>query len=510
MLGTLLALAANPTTWLVAAVAFLVFELYRRTYIDCYNDDAKTVGYIPFWHWPDPTRLKKNIRNELEYLVKHGQVVRFVNYFAPSERMIIVSDPEVMREIYLGRQWQDFDRAHRTLDLAQLFAGGLILIPNGDKWKEARDLFGRTFTNTTVRTYYPILRKNLDVFMEEIGKKARSGLAFNIQRSFTCYTFDTIARLAFGEDLYTQRGGDNLRYVEAWENLLQFVGLSILVERSIGKWAVPLTGMPQKAQAAADLINGIVLRNIERRKRGEDLDRFSIFDDAMAKGVPDWMLENNNKELLKQLMTFLFAGHDTTASMLSFMVGELATRPEWQKAIRDEVVEAFGDGETSLEKLESCKALNAVMKETLRLYPAAPHGGQRTALHDFDFKWTDRKTGQTKTVHFKEGDLILPSVYITNHHPENWPKNPESFDPQRWMEDPNGGSTHMFSWVPFGGGPRRCLGERLALNEGRLVIAELVRAYKIVPGDDWQLDIDQAGMLIPAGVRVKLVPHGKA
>lgn len=193
--------------------------------------------------------------------------------------------------------------------------------------------------------------------------------------------------------------------------------------------------------------------------------------------------------------------------MLGFWAGELVQHPEWQDRVRAEVLAEFGtDDDLSLEKLETLQTLNATMKEVLRLYPAAPHGGQRTAFEDFDFRWKDPKTGQEKMIHFYKGDLILPSCFITNRHPENWPEHGDEFDPARWLKDPSGGSTHLFSYVPFGNGARKCLGERLAHNEGRLVMAGILRKYKIEPAKGWKLDIDQRAMLIPNGVQVKLVP----
>lgn len=321
-------------------------------------------------------------------------LVRMINVFHPSERMIYIADPDVLREIYrglirwsaehwarrmltfcglpVGSNWQLFTRGHPWLEQAEIFAGGLILIPNGQHWKEARDLFSRTFTNVQIRTYNPILRQKLEAFMEEVDKAGRTGEVFNIQPMFTHFTFGFIVRLVFGEDLDLRPGSADHKYVKAWDELLTSIGLMALMKRSIGEWSWSLTGFPKMMEESKAVLHSLVDRNIARRERGEDLERSSVFDDAMASGkVPGWMLENNNYDLKKQLMTMLFGGHDTTASLLSFMCGALATRPEWQQAIRDEIKEAFGDEETSLEKLEGLKSLNACVKETLRLWPAA-------------------------------------------------------------------------------------------------------------------------------------------
>lgn len=104
----------------------------------------------------------------------------------------------------------------------------------------------------------------------------------------------------------------------------------------------------------------------------------------------------------------------------------------------------------------------------------------------------------------------MPSPYISGRHPANWSKEPDTFNPQRWIDDPQGGALHNFAWVPFGNGQRKCLGEKLAFNEARLVMAELLRKYKVLPAPGWKLTINQASMLNPANVQIRVVPVKKA
>lgn len=216
-----------------------------------------------------------------------------------------------MREIYLGKQWQLFQRAHHTLEFAKLFAGGLILIENGDRWKEARDLFGKSFTNVQVRKYAPLLLEIQDTFMDAIAKASDGGKnEFNIQPYMTKFTFEFICRVLFGERLGTFEGGENEKYLHAWDDLISLSGILAFLQRGLGDWSLNFAGgVKKRVFAGADVLHQIVFRNIKRRERGEDLDRWSIFDEAMGSGkMPQWMLENNYAELLKQLMTMLFGG----------------------------------------------------------------------------------------------------------------------------------------------------------------------------------------------------------
>ncbi|KXS11920.1 cytochrome P450 [Gonapodya prolifera JEL478] len=497
----------------LAAGVYVVWELYRRFVIDIYDDDAVTVPYIPLITYPDITKLNKRVETELGYLRKHNKtVVRFVNIFNPNDRTIIAADTELMREMFVGKDWQRWDRDHDKLTKARVFAGGLILMHNDEKWRAAREIFGRTFTTVAVKQYWPILKSNLDIFMDVIAKKnASSPDGFNIQEYFFKYTFDVISRLTFGEDINCLKGGENEKYIHAWEQLLDLSGQAIAMDIALGPsngtWLSDAIGLKAKIDGHTQTLHEMVKRNQERRAKGIDLDRYSIFDDTMNSGkLPDFM---DDAEMTKQLMTFLFAGHDTTASLLSFLAGCLATRPDYQVKIRAEVNEALAGGEQSLDKIEGLKYLNAAIKETLRLYPAAPHGAQRKVNEDWDVSWNDA-SGQRRLLRLKAGDFVPLGVYHGHHLASNYknrdPARMDAWDPDVFLNDLNGGGNNTFSHVPFGGGPRKCLGEKLSLHETRLVITEILKNYWIAPAEKWTLDIHQPGMLTPANVMVRLYP----
>ncbi|KXS22028.1 cytochrome P450 [Gonapodya prolifera JEL478] len=142
--------------------------------------------------------------------------------------------------------------------------------------------------------------------------------------------------------------------------------------------------------------------------------------------------------------------------------------------------------------------------ETLRLYPAAVNGAQCMATEDWDYTYTGTD-GQTKLILFKANDFIHNGIFASQRYAPNWTKrDPNSIDewnPQWFLDDVNGGGNTAFSQAPFGGGARKCLGEKLAYLEGRTILSELLRKYKIVPAEGWK-----PIMLSTAGVRVHFVP----
>lgn len=219
----------------------------------------------------------------------------------------------------------------------------------------------------------------------------------------------------------------------------------------------------------------------------------------------------NEEHLHYALMSVLFAGHDTTAALLSFLTYELSKRPDLQRLIREEVEEANGPGDlVNLEVLEKCKVLNACIKESLRLRPSAPYGGGRTAFQDFEVAYTDVE-GKPKRIQVTKGSMILPGLHAMQHYPKYWNKDPSVFAPERFYEDVNGGAVNMWTQSPFGQGARRCVGERLALGEARLGIASILRKFQVeqAPREGWTFEEVFAGTIKPNNVFVKLRKIGK-
>lgn len=211
--------------------------------------------------------------------------------------------------------------------------------------------------------------------------------------------------------------------------------------------------------------------------------------------------------------------HQTTAALLSFLTYELATHPEWQQRIRQEVLDAFGkpssndsnnDLITNLDKLEGLPVLNASIKECLRLYPSAPSGAGRGIKQDFTVHYNDVITGKPKTLELYKGDFLRPSMYIAQTFPAYW--NAEfgsvlDFNPDRFLKDTNGGAASMWAFAPFGHGGRRCAGERLALAEARLCISELVRRYEFAMQPGFKVKVLNTGTIKARdGVKVVLKP----
>lgn len=183
----------------------------------------------------------------------------------------------------------------------------------------------------------------------------------------------------------------------------------------------------------------------------------------------------SERDICSELLLLLWAGHDTVASLLTWICYELAGHPELAERARREISLAAGAAaEGSPEQLRQLPLLDRIIKEGERLHPPAP-GGFRGVCESFEYGgWTIPK-----------GWLAMYSTVYTHHMPELW-REPERFDPDRYAAPREEGRGVPFSLVGFGGGPRICIGLALAQMEMRLVLLELLRGY------EWELAAGQS------------------
>ncbi|MEO8082646.1 MAG: cytochrome P450 [Ardenticatenales bacterium] len=187
-----------------------------------------------------------------------------------------------------------------------------------------------------------------------------------------------------------------------------------------------------------------------------------------------------------QLLTMLIAGHDTATALLAWAIVALAQHPDVQSRARAEVVAVLGDAPPTAETAGRLPYLEQVIKETLRLYPPI-HVGNRRAARDLEFEGH----------RIAKGTRVLFSIFLTQRHPAHWP-DPERFDPERFdmalrsAPDP-------FTYLPFGGGPRFCIGTAMARIEARVVLARLLQRYEWSMAPGARVTLRMGATLEPGG-----------
>jgi cytochrome P450 len=175
-------------------------------------------------------------------------------------------------------------------------------------------------------------------------------------------------------------------------------------------------------------------------------------------------------EVRNQVLIFLVAGHETTATSLGFTLHLLATHPEVQTRARAEVDAVLGDRTPEATDMDALPYLTMVSKEAMRLYPAASVISRRSAAEC-----------EIDGHRMPAGSDILIAPWVTHRNPDLWP-DPDRFDPERFTPQQEA-DRHRYAWFPFGGGPRACIGQHLAMLESVLTLATLLSHFQFDPVD---------------------------
>ena len=179
----------------------------------------------------------------------------------------------------------------------------------------------------------------------------------------------------------------------------------------------------------------------------------------------------NDQQLRDEVMTMLFAGHETTANALAWTWYLLSQHPDIEHRLHSELDEVLGGAIPTLEHLPKLNYTRMVIEEAIRLYPP----GWAFARHTVG----DDEIGGYR---IPANSLIWVSPYVTQRHPDFW-ENPEKFDPERFTPERSAGRPR-FAYFPFGGGPHQCIGNAFAMMEAQLLLATIAQRYhlQLVPG----------------------------
>ncbi|MFB7285717.1 cytochrome P450 [Actinacidiphila glaucinigra] len=246
----------------------------------------------------------------------------------------------------------------------------------------------------------------------------------------------------------------------------------------------PTPGNRRAAAATAELY-AVCDEIIERRRAegGDGQDLLSLL--ASARDEDGRPLDP--AEIRDQVLIFLLAGHETTATSLAFALHLLARHPEAQSRARDEIDRVLGGRVPGAADLDALPHLTAVLKEAMRLYPAAPVIGRRSVA-------ATRIGG----LPVPAGADVIVVPWVIHRHPGHWTE-PDRFDPGRFTPQAEA-ARHRYAWLPFGGGPRACIGKHFSLLESVLALAVLLRGHELTA-------VDQD---VPLGAGITLQARGPA
>jgi cytochrome P450 len=401
--------------------------------------------------------------NPVEVLSKYtellGDTFRF--YLGGIKEAIVTIDPVVIQHV-LKTNWENYHKSHIQKKRMGHFLGKGLLTTEGEAWKTQRRLIQSGFERKQLEILSSIMQDSLDDSLQDFDRQARVG-PVDIYPLMMKITFAMVGKSLFGAELKKE---DIELISEAISTVQEF-----MVRQTIQPYLNPWFAVSGEQRKHEDMRNrafGILGDYIQRRRTEEPgHDLLQILLDARysdGTGMSDELV-------ISESMQLLVAGHETSSNALSWTLYLLSTHPDCAERVRQEFDAVLGDRPLQFSDVPKFEFTTQVINEALRLYPPF-WMVDRMAL-------TDDNAGG---IDIPRGSTVVVFVYGTHHSPKYW-ENPETFNPERFAK----GKEKLnvpYSHLPFGAGPRGCIGGNYAMLQMLMILSALVRKYdfELIPG----------------------------
>ncbi|XP_076293769.1 cytochrome P450 9e2-like [Lasioglossum baleicum] len=395
----------------------------------------------------------------------------FYNFITPT---IVIRDPELITSIAVKNFDHFTDHAGYVNKEMDPLMGKNLGALRGDRWREMRKLLSPAFTSSKMKSMFKLIidcAEKTSAFIAEGSKKGRD---WDMQDIFRRYANDVVATCSFGIAVDSMNDPDNVFYKLGREslNFSTWVSLKILTGRSFPTIS-RLLGIKIFGSKPRKFFTKVVAETtrIREEKGIHKPDMIQLMLDSRDKDGNRLSVD----EMTNQAFVFFLAGFETTATMMCLVAQLIATNPEIKSKVLLEVEEAhrkMAEGQPTYDVIRDMTYLDVVIDETLRMYPIASFL-DRICVKEFELP--PAKPG-AKSVTVKPGESLwfLPTGI---HHDSKYYKDPENFRPERFLN----GEVSANTYIPFGLGPRVCIGNRFAIMESKILFCLLLKNCVLGP-----------------------------
>ncbi|MGA9383124.1 MAG: cytochrome P450 [Phormidium sp.] len=427
-------------------------------------------------------RLIKFVTQPVKYVEDFAKIYgdSFTVWGRNGTPLIYFSQPEALQAIFAA-DGNHLEAGGGNVGLSFLLGTNSLLALGGERHQRERQLLTPPFHGERMRNY----GQTIEEITQQVINEWKIGKSFNIRHSMQEISLRVILRVVFGLD-----EGENLQQLRhKISSVLEFLGSPLLsfalffgfLQKDLGAWSPWGWALRQIKE-----IDDIVYALIRERRAENNSNRQDILSLMMS--ARD---ENNQPmtdvELRDELMTLLIAGHETTASGLTWALYWIDRLPKVQEKLLSELATLGENPDPSI--IAKLPYLTAVCQETLRIYPIVINGFPRrvkTPIEIMGYKLEPK-------------DVIIPSIYLAHHRKEVYPQ-PKEFKPERFLEK----QFSPYEYLPFGGGNRRCIGMAFAQYEMKLVLATILSRFQVSSVNKRPVRPVRRGLTLaaPAGMRM--------
>ncbi len=436
-------------------------------------------------NWPGLGASLDFQSDSLAAMLRYARTYGDLTYFrVPGAEIYIATHPDDIASVVVG-QHAKYMKDHLLHDVDR-FVGRGLLTSEGAFWRRQRKTVAPVFQRRHIERFGDVMVRRA---AERAELMAADGAgARDVHADMMIVTLQIVLDTMFGS--YELPDLDEVgAMVDAM--LGEFQRTMMTWRRIIPRAAnpEPYARMDAAVQRMDDVLYGLIARRREDGAEADDLlGRLLAARDDEGQGMSD-------RQIRDEVATVFLAGHETTALALSYALLQLSRFPAVAERLVAEVDEVLDGRDATVADVARLPYTDAVVRETMRLYPPAYTIG-REAL----------ETCQLRGYEIPRGAQVLTPMWVVHRDPRWWDE-PERFAPERWL-DGLATRLHRFAYFPFGGGPRICVGNHFAMQEGILVLATLVQHLEVRPQPGFELKLSPSVTLRPtAGVHLQVAPR---
>ncbi|ECR2210720.1 TPA: cytochrome P450 [Campylobacter jejuni] len=376
----------------------------------------------------------------------------------PNFDLYVINDTKEVKRMMVD-EVREFPKSAFLHELLSLLLGESIFTTNGEVWKKQRELLRPSFEMTRINKVFNLMSEAVADMMDRFSKYPNHAI-IEVDEAMTFITADVIFRTIMSSKLDEEKGKKILNAFVTFQE--QSVHTAMRRMFRFPKWLSYVLGDRKRAKAG-DVIRQVLSDIIKPRY---DMADNAEFEDILGSLLLVVDADTNKRfsfeEILDQVAMLFLAGHETTASSLTWTLYLLSLYPKEQEKAYEEITQVLQGGAIEISHLRQFKYLTNIFKESLRLYP--PVGF---------FAREAKKDTQVRDKLIKKGSGVVIAPWLIHRHEEFW-TNPHGFNPSRFE-----GEYKKDAYLPFGVGERICIGQGFAMQEAILILANILKTYKL-------------------------------
>ncbi|XP_071361483.1 cytochrome P450 3A40-like [Trachinotus anak] len=424
--------------------------------------------------------------------------------FDGRQPVLCITDPAMIKTVLIKECYSFFTNRRNFRLNGPLYDA--VSIAEDDQWRRIRSVLSPSFTSGRLKDMFDIMKRHSANLLSSMDKKVEKDEPLELKEFFGPYSMDVVTSTAFSVDIDSLNNPSD-PFVTNIKKMLKFdlfnpLFLIVAFFPFMGPIFEKLEFSFFPSSVTDFFYSALqkIKSNRETSKTMSRVDLLQLMIDSQKNQDGNKNKGLSDHEILSQAMIFIFAGYETSSSSLCFLAYNLATNPHIMKRLQEEIDSTFPNkAPIEYQALMQMEYLDNVMNESLRLYPIAPRL-ERVA----------KASVEIDGLVIPKDMVVLVPTWPLHRDPDLWPE-PEEFKPERFSKE-NKESIDPYTYMPFGAGPRNCIGMRFALLMMKLAVVEILQRYSFTVCKETEipLELDIQGLIMPKRpIKLKMVPRSE-